>query len=232
MPSHVSVEISGDGAGGAARIISGFLSESGRAGIVIYGDPSDPAATTNAGAKYGPAMVEMGELSDGSYGLAAVNPAGQLVKLSTLAFGPAAESDASAGTRAGSAGFTWGDLTGSGAGPTVTVQIGDSGKALVIYSAFADMGHVPDDGGAAWVNFEISGATSRAATLNPYGGFRVQPNVGATVLGSQTISRQALVTGLNPGQHTFTMKYSVSSVTGLVSESALFSARDIAVFPY
>jgi len=227
VSDYVSVEMNGDGAGGTLRICHGSASESGRAGIVVYGDPN-LGATVNQGKIYGPPMVEMGELSDGTYGLAAVNPAGQMVKLAQLVFGPDAKADSSSGTRTGMTAFNLGDLTGADVGPSVTVNIGDTGKALVFFTANTYM-TVNDNGGAAFANVSITGATTKEVGV---AGIQFQPNVGQTLFVSSNIGRHALVTGLNPGVHTFTMKYAAWTLTGLVNQTATFQSRDIAVFPY
>lgn len=175
--------------------------------------------------------IRLGRLADASFGLEVVDPVAGRVKLSTLAFGPTATADPDDGTRTGSIAFDWGDLTGSSGGPSATVTVGSSGKALVFISAYAQMSAVDDDGRAAYIGFEISGATSRAPDANPPAGMDFTPTVGDVVSVAGTIGRHALVSGLTPGSHTFTMKYASWGVSA-GSGTATFLTRDIAVFPY
>lgn len=104
-------------------------------------------------------------------------------------------------------------------GPSVTATIGAAGKALVTITAFLSR----STAGQASMCYQVSGATSvapttaRAVTMNTHNslGFDLQA------------SASFLVTGLNPGDHTFTAKY-----FNVPSGSASFADRVISVVPY
>lgn len=91
-------------------------------------------------------------------------------------------------------------------GPTVTVTIGSTGKALVsLYNAQNNN----TASQAVFMGFAVSGATTIAASdaqslafTSPVGG------------GGNRSTAQVLVTGLNPGSTTFTAKYRVTANTG------------------
>ena len=114
---------------------------------------------------------------------------------------------------------TWSDL--DTVGPSVTVTIGSSGKALVTLTT--GMQHW--DKCYGYMGFAVSGATNLAP--NPYrmvGGGNDAGNL------SQELGATYMVTGLNPGTNTFTAKYLAiveRPTFGLVS----FFARSIIVQP-
>lgn len=175
-------------------------------------------------------VVRAGELGDGTYGVAAINDLDQMVKFDTIAFGTKAVNDPSSGTRND---FPWAQLTGSAAGPIVTdVMIGNSGRCLVTVTC--DIDYTILDNGAAGgvVSYTITGATTRAAAgqLSSYDDHTASTFAPGTFFHrhSQRASYASLETGLNPGLHTFTMRYA-SSFTGQI---ATFSDRLIIVQPF
>lgn len=136
-----------------------------------------------------------------------------------------ATADASAGTRNSN---VYGDLTGSGVGPEVTIRIGSSGRALVFWSAELGQTGVLMTDLNPHVGIQVSGASTIAANaenalnLELYapssGGFQAWIQMGTV----------HLFTGLNPGDTTFTMKYRHDTV--VPSTAVTFQAREIAVF--
>lgn len=120
----------------------------------------------------------------------------------------------------------FGDLTGSSVGPSVTVQISDSGRALVFWSV--DVGQSVE-----WrsrVTGGTSVAVSGATTLAASGAYSFGPNVTSLeveLAGGLQGAMMHLFTGLNPGSNTFTLKYRTIGEPGDVS----FADREIAVLP-
>lgn len=232
--SYVSVEISGDGGDGGTRITGGEGALVPRAGLRVHGDPEGPGTTVHNGYVYGPVKVEIGELSNGDYGLAAYDPdSGGLVDLATLAFGLQADTVATAVTHT-TGSFT--DLSGS-FGPEVTAIIGNTGRCLVTLSAQIDVRAKPNLGlstGSGYMGFVLSGATSLSANFAR----SVYTSVSYDQFGSEVVpqldvktgaSRVILLEGLNPGVHTFTTKY---INFGDVTPGPTFSNRTIIVQPF
>lgn len=183
---------------------------------------------------FGQQMVEAGLLSNGDYGLAAVDPAtGGLVDLATLAFGIRADTVSAAVTLTTQS-FT--DLPGS-FGPQVTVTIGNSGRCLVTLSCQIASQANPNLGtssGAGYASFDLTGATA----LSPNFARSVYTEIFYDQFGSEVVptiqvktgsSRVILLESLNPGVHTFTMKY---INFGDASPGATFSNRLIIVQPF
>jgi len=119
----------------------------------------------------------------------------------------AAESTASA---------SWGDL--ATVGPSVTVNIGASGLALV--TLYANISNTSSTGRSE-MSFAMSGANTQAATT---GNALMQIAVSAGV--AQGGSAVYLLSGLNPGATTFTAKYERN-----VGGTSTFSGRKISVVP-
>jgi hypothetical protein len=149
-----------------------------------------------------------------NYGLAASNALGQLVKLSTLAFGLAADDT---GGSVNTAATTFQDL---GGGPEVTAVIGSLGRCLVFITCEFNYGGA-NAGGI--MGFDISGATTVAATIADSCESSIS-NV-TNVLDRKTVI--AFVDGLNVGEHTFSARY--RSVNGV---SCSFAFRSLVVLPY
>lgn len=176
-------------------------------------------------------MIRMGLLSDGEYDVEAFDPStGAVVRLSQLAFG------ATAGvvtTRESTTNSSYNNL--ATVGPTVTSDIGTSGRCIVMLSMFLEA-QAPAgssvDTGAAYMTFDVSGPTSstggdgRAATIffkydktGPVEDTTYDIQMGAT--------RVAMLTGLAAGSYTFTAKYK-----SINSHTVFFSDRVLAVVPY
>lgn len=166
-------------------------------------------------------QVRAGQLESGGYGLEAVDGTGHLVQLSTLAFGavsstlqvfPAETTTSTALT----------DL--ATAGPTVSCQIGTSGRALVTLSALL----VWTLNRGCVMGFTVSGATTIAGDLNHTLGAGTADPSTANASGDFQGSATFLVTGLNPGLNVFTAKYAT-----MFSGSVAFGPyRNITVIPF
>jgi hypothetical protein len=97
-------------------------------------------------------------------------------------------------------------------GPAVTVDIGPSGKALILITAGMYSTVAPKSCGVA-----LSGATT--AVADAAWAARYDDSAALRVAGHH------LLTGLNPGATTFTCKYSSASAGGR------FFARELTVIP-
>lgn len=145
----------------------------------------------------GDLVVQIGKLADGTYGLAAVNGAGAAVKLSALAFGPAA---ATVSADAFITSTTFADA--SPPGPVLTnVVIGDTGRCIIMLSAAAD---VADE--ACFMGVEIDGPTPFPA--DQAWSYRIS-NRNLTQSIGLGASKVLLAEGLEPGTYTFRAKYRV-----------------------
>lgn len=201
------------GAATSANLRTG-MAKIGAKVVEIAGRLDITSGTLNVFDDQNSKKVEIGLLSDGSYGLAAVDANGKLVKLSSLAFGPKAEYLEGRGRCATT---NWGDLsTISGqadpqVGPVVSnVVIGDTGKCLVTLSC--DMFYGAQEAlSGGYMGFEISGATTRTPQFKDALGRLESHTVSGVETGtfSATDRRSftTLVEGLTPGVHTFTAKY-------------------------
>jgi hypothetical protein len=148
------------------------------------------------------------------------------VALSTLAYGIDAQTVA---TQETTDSLSYTDL--STVGPTVTVTIGPSGRALVWTSVVSQASANNASGArAGYASFALSGATTQAASDTNAASLLAatgDPDGGAVTVGA-TIGVVRVLTGLTPGSTTFTMKYK-SSATGFFPN---FSYRTIAVQPF
>jgi hypothetical protein len=152
----------------------------------------------------GVVRTQFGLLSDGTYGLAVRNPAGFLVNVNQTLF-PQIVSYVPTQNIS----FTSYGLLPSG--PTLTVTIGESGRAFV--SVYADVGLNAVQG--AVVGFRVNGLNYPTGFLSTSGTL-IAASVGKTLL----------VTGLPAGSNTF-------SVVGFVTTSnANFSNTNLIVQPF
>lgn len=135
-----------------------------------------------------------------------------LDRLSTELGERAASADVAAAEGTISATFT--DLATPG--PAVTLDIGASGKALVIVSA-----REVSTTSTPVMSYAISGATTVAA--DDADSLAITVTGGASLLGAA--SRLSLASGLNPGSTTFTAKYRRVGATTIT-----FDQRNITVF--
>lgn len=112
---------------------------------------------------------------------------------------------------------SYGDLA-STAGPSVTVTTGT--MALVTVGARIACSAA---GNFAYMSFEVSGATTRAASNDE--SINIRQNNGSTEL--VRASAVTLVTGLTPGSNTFKSVYRVSGPA-----TGTYESRNIIVQPY
>jgi hypothetical protein len=150
----------------------------------------------------------------GNYTVQVIDPpTGNLVELHSLAL---QLGTASIGTVESTSSGTYTDL--ATVGPTVTVTIGNTGKAWVAVNA--QMAGTAPNGGS--MSFAVSGASSVIASdFNAF--FAQMPGSGAFTIQASSL---VLLTGLTPGVNTFTAKYRVNAGT------ASFADRTIIVQPY
>lgn len=189
----------------------------------------------NAGQK----RVEAGLLSNGDYGLAAVDTAtGNLVDLATLAFGIRADVvSGSASTTAGS----MSDIAGS-YGPEVFVTVGETGRCLVTVSAqiaskaqrnfsistgSGAMGFEMVHVGTAvqWVGPSLSRAAYHEVYYDTEGQVMNVPRIGFVAAST----RVNLIEGIPSGLYRVTCKY---IDFGDNPEGATFSNRTLIVQPF
>jgi hypothetical protein len=105
-------------------------------------------------------------------------------------------------------------------GPSVTVTISSSGKALVTLTALID----PASSTTAWMSFAVSGATTLAASDTMS---LAREHGTSSSTGYIQASAVYVVTGLTAGSNTFTAKYRVSNT----SDTDAFANRSIIVVP-
>lgn len=208
----------------------------------FFGPSSNRPEVVN-GRAYGRVKAEMGELSDGDYGIAVVNDAGALTKLTDFVFGPQAAYDQGEGTRTfATHAATYGDLVGASVGPSVDVMIGETGRCLIIVGAEItwDDGTTGDfrysDTYGGRMSVALSGANIRAASdawsyyFSQAWAFEFNTAVRLEQRGAANGSRMHFLTGLNPGLTTFTAKY--RCVYNNQIQPARFKDRTLIVFPY
>lgn len=189
----------------------------------------DTAGTFRAKNASAQTQIEMGRLTDGTYGLAAVNGSGVLVPLSRLAFG--LKADFISATQFTTS-TSYVDLTT--VGPTVTdVEVGALGKMLVFLGcrAFA--------GGASTVydysvtmSFQVveqAGGTEVIAAADSNGCKLELLNGGASEHLESNLCRAIVLTGLSPGLYTVKAKYRNSWGSG---READFGGRFLVALPY
>jgi hypothetical protein len=135
---------------------------------------------------------------------------------------------------------SYGDLTGTGVGPAVTIRIGSSGRALVLWSC--EMGQVTNGGPIQYsyrVTPHVAVAVSGANTVAPsdWNALNLNlehpgPGFAGEALSSVWIQTGTLhlFTGLDPGDTTFTLKYRHDGINPSAGAVSQFQAREIAVF--
>lgn len=106
-------------------------------------------------------------------------------------------------------------------GPTVTINVGASGKLLVIMSCVTGDDATGQNGG--YMSFTLSGANTLAASSARSAQILVliTPN-SDSVRG--TITGQALLTGLNPGATEVKSKYAWGTAVGALFEQRIITA--------
>jgi hypothetical protein len=163
----------------------------------------------------GTAQVRVGQLAAGGYGLEAIS-GGQTVTLDTLAF--RAQAAAIATSEAPGSTGTFQDL--ATVGPTVTVTVGTSGRMIVFPAAAAN---VASGGATCFAGFAVSGASTLAAAEERASMIGAAAN---SIFVKHAATSGILVTGLNPGVHTVTMKYKC------ISNVSSFYYRTLVVIPF
>lgn len=182
--------------------------QDGRHGVQVY---------TDAGVR----VARMGELSSaGGEGIEVINDLGQLVRISTLAFGTQASTVTNTDNRIG-AGF--GDILSFG--PTTTVTVGNTRRMIVGVGAWCNnAGNL-----AAYAGFDVAGPSGYFLAANF---FRSTGVHGSGVSGdgeANAATKLFLVDGLpQAGNYTITMKYTSLSGVNL----AQFSDRHLIVMPF
>lgn len=230
----INVASGGDvniGASGSVNVDSGGSVNLGTDGSINVGSGGDINITEGSLSVFDNSAnkkAEIGKLSDGDYGVALVNSSGQLTKLSNVVFGPTSNQvSTKEGLPAPSSSFT--NL--ATVGPSVTVNIGQTGRALVIVTCNFDYQCINDVGGGV-MSFQVTGpgpTTSPSDQRSVMNNINSATSSGTVVL--QFYGRQSatiFLTGLTPGSNTFTAKYRNVSTTNMV----FFEDREITVLPY
>lgn len=180
----------------------------------------------NAGIK----QVEIGKLSDDSYGLAAVSAAGTLTKLNDLIFGP--QTDFVLAT------ITAND-TGLYSGPSVTVTVGETGRLIIILSAQMEYESINQpvgvsSAGGGRMGFGMTGANSMGPDAFKSLVFTDSLGLGGDVSNTHTITATRrgsyvhFLEGLNPGA-TFVQAHYSAAYSGKTVD---FRDRTLIVLPY
>lgn len=174
----------------------------------------------------------IGEITPGDFGMALINSAGALTKLSDVIFGPSQDSDTSGGDRGSS---SYGDLVDGSYGPEVTVLIGETGRCVVFFSCMITWSVTGTD--IATVGGRVSYAVSGESTLVAHNTRSLAyedtidlPAGPYSRNGMYVCSGVDFLETLNPGLNTFTMKY--ADATSLTAGGATYQSRRIMVFPY
>lgn len=194
------------------------LTVSGTGGIKVKGggDITITDGSLDVRDASGVKKVEAGLLSDGSYGLAAVNEFGQLVPLSRLAFGVKYAYDHELRNRAST---SYGDATieatgGTVAGPVMEhVWVGDVGIMLIMITAFIHVAQnlsTPVTTTDAYVSFQVVNEATGAVVWSPSDSWAAKFGWSASNTNEAYYASVAMIyplTGLAPGFYRVTAKY-------------------------
>jgi hypothetical protein len=181
----------------------------GRHGVQVYKDD-------------GTRVARIGELSSGSEGIEILDDLGNLVRISTLAFGTVASTVATISNRTA---IAFGDATT--VGPTLgPVTIGNTKRCLVGVGAWcSDAG----SGTAAAASFDIAGPAGYFSGASFFRSVRVDAPSGLGGANAIGATKLFLVDGLpSAGDYFFAMKYSSNSNTNV----AQFADRHMVVMPF
>jgi hypothetical protein len=184
---------------GKVAVKLGRVSSTGRYGVEVY----DSSGNTKA---------RFGKLADGTFGVEVSTGGATLVHLERIAFGSGFD-EVSNQQKTSSTSATVLATTG----PTVTVTVGNSGRAVVSAGAYIQSDETNQ---TAFADLFVDGTGYR--TIG-----QVANNAGAGAIGANCFS-QFEVSGLSSGPHTFTLKYGQS----LAGATAEFAARSLLVQPY
>jgi hypothetical protein len=176
------------------RVVEVGNCEDGRAGVQVF-DAS------------GVRTARMGELAAGGHGVEVISDLGELVKVDTLAFGTEANTIS---TIQPTLGTGYHNLATTG--PVVTVELGNSGRMIVIVSCGFNgvSGTGPPYASVGLMGFDITGPSGyslTAADLRAWGGGTDSSGGGTPVI--QSGSKAFMITGIpaGAGSYTVTAKY-------------------------
>lgn len=226
--SNLTGKISVNGRGGI-EIKDGALTilNSNDKVIVELGECSDGRHGLQVYTDAGVRVARVGELASGSEGIEVISDTGELVRVSTLAFGIRA---ATITTNQDRIGTGFGDMVT--VGPSVTVTLGNTRRMIVGVSAWCNTGSSagPSIGIAAACGFDVAGPSGYFSGASFFRSVRVNtnPQSGAdfTAIGA---TKLFLVDGLPAaGDYTVTAKYSSQSAT----LGAQFSDRHVVAIPF
>ena len=140
--------------------------------------------------------VRLGLLASGDFGLAVTDPTTSTV----TEFLPVYYSQVPALEATTSGSYT--NLTT--AGPTLTATIGASGNALVTVNTYMGVNAIAGSQAGGLVGVSVDGAAP-TGVLDEILYYSISAAAAVGIAGNN--SAAVIVTGLSPGQHTFTMKY-------------------------
>jgi hypothetical protein len=176
----------------------------GRHGIQVYRDN-------------GTRVTRIGELESGTEGIEVIDDLGNLVRVSTLAFGTAAASVATLDNRIGA---TFGDM--GSVGPVTSVVVGNSRRMLVGIGAWCSNA----SNLAAYASFDVAGPAGYLLPASFFRAVGIHDNGGLGAIGA---SKFFLIDGLpSAGTYFLAMKYTTLSGVDL----GQFSDRHIVVIPF
>ena len=214
---------------------AGGLTVSGGGDITVLGggDITIQEGSLDILNNLGVTQVEAGLLSDGTYGLAAVNALGQLVPLSRLAFGVKSAQINNSESTTNTVNFV--DLPTYG--PFVTdVEVGPLGKLIIILSCAINIGGSSTVWGAGgYMGFDMENQatgsvfwTSSQSVSCHYWAL----GLPALYQGSVSISRCFLMENIPAGVYRLITKYLSFGVSSPGTTHAEFFRRNITVLPY
>lgn len=169
---------------GDDRIFLGF-DDDGRPCLIIYDDSGNP-------------KIRAGELTEGGYGLEAIE-SNVPVTLASLGFG--VQADFASGQVSTSSTTVHQSLSG---GPEVTLTVPTSGKVLLMAGALLTVGG-PTAGAGGRVEYQMSGANTGPSSEYNIAGFDAQDD--DTPAFDVYTSGARLLEGLTPGSTTFELQY-------------------------
>lgn len=184
----------------------------------------------------GDVQIETGLLSDGTYGLAAVNALGQLVPLSRLAFGVKSATVANSEATTNTSNFT--DLATYG--PYISdIEVGALGRMLVIISCKINIGGSGTIWGAGgYMSFDVINQTTgvvASSASQPQGAGTWIINIPATYQSEYVVTKVVLVgetTPLAAGIYTVVARYLSMGVSSPGVNHSEFGRRNLTVLPY
>jgi hypothetical protein len=179
--------------------------------------------------------IKMGKLDDGTYDITAYSPNGlSTVNLAALAFGPVGAFDTTNCTATVNLG-AWADPVTGNPGPSVTVNIGSSGRCKVTVSAYLDYTVLPvvsPNGGQLNMAYAITGANTMSGSIQLAVGDYLTDVSNTTAFHRVVrMGRTNYHSGLNPGLTTFKCVYLANVDVGSTLTHG-FADRSIIVEPF